>query len=254
MATIEINGRALFGLDTNMHGLLRVEHGGRTEAAPFNAERPVRSFALAQPAARGAQAWTFVGEGVRHIWGGPDHILFLLALLLPAVFRRDGGMETEADAFKPTLVRIVKIVTAFTVAHSITLTLAVLGIARVPARVVEPLIAATVIAAALNNLRPWFGGQAWLVAFGLVHGFGLASGLLEFGLRRETLALALVGFNVGVELGQAAIVAVFLPVALALCGSWFYRTVAFKFGSAGVAVVAGVWMTERLFDFKVLPF
>ena len=195
-------------------------------------------------------------EGVGHIWQGPDHILFLLALLLPAVLRRESGGWVGGLAFRPALVSIVKIVTAFTVAHSITLSLAVLDVVRVPGRVVEPLIAVSVIAAAANNLRPWYGERGWMVAFGfgLVHGFGLATGLLEFGLRRETLALALVGFNVGVECGQLGIVAVFLPVAFALRGTWFYRALALKLGSAAVLLVAAVWMAERLFEFKVLPF
>jgi hypothetical protein len=254
-AVLEINGGALFNVDTNLHGRLRVDHGERTETASFNAEHPVWRVNLAEASSRGAQAWTFIREGTGHIWQGPDHILFLLALLLPAVLRREKGAWKAVDAFRPAAVSIVKIVTAFTVAHSITLSLAVLGIVKVSGRVVEPIIAASVIAAAANNLRPWFGERGWMVAFafGLVHGLGLAGGLIDFGLRRETLALALVGFNVGVELGQLAIVAVFLPMAFALRGSWFYRTAIFKFGSGLVILIATVWMAERLFNFKLLP-
>ena len=256
VAALEVNARALLGAEANRHGLLRVEHSGRTEATPFQAGQAAWTFRLTQPAARAAHFWTFVEEGMAHIWKGPDHILFLLALLLPAVFRREGGAWGGADALRPTLVRVLEIVTAFTVAHSITLSLAVLGIARVPARIVEPLIAASVILAALNNLRPWLGERGWLVAFvfGLVHGFGLAGGLLEFGVRGESLWVALAGFNGGVELGQAAVVGLFLPVVFPLAGTSFYRKVALQYGSAAVAVVAGVWMAERLLAFKVLPF
>ncbi len=251
---LEINGGALFAVDTNLHGLLRVEHDGRTETASFNAERPGWNVKLKEASSRGAQAWTFVREGTGHIWQGPDHILFLLALLLPAVLRREDGAWKVAESFRAAAINIVKIVTAFTVAHSITLSLAALDIVRVPGRVVEPIIAASVIAAAANNLRPWFGERGWLVAFGfgLVHGLGLAGGLIDFGLRGAALALALVGFNVGVELGQLAIVAAFLPLTFALRKSWFYQTAVFKFGSGLVIVVAAVWMAERVFNFKLL--
>ncbi|MBN2508109.1 MAG: HupE/UreJ family protein [Verrucomicrobia bacterium] len=253
---LEINGRALLGVDTNLHGRLRVEHVGRTQVAAFDASQPVWRCQLAEPASRGAQAWTFIREGVGHIWQGPDHILFLLALLLPAVFRRADGRWVCEPAFRPVAWRTLQIVTAFTLAHSVTLSLAVLDVMRISPRIVEPLIAASVIAAACNNLRPWYGQRGWMVAvaFGLVHGFGLAGGLLEFGLAGEALAVALAGYNLGVELGQLAIVAVFLPLAYLMAGSWAYRTVAFKFGSTGVVLVAGIWMAERLFDFKVLPF
>ncbi len=256
ITALEINSSALFGVDTNARGLLRVEHAGRTETEAFTAARPMHGFTLIQPNARWPQLWTFIREGVGHIWQGPDHILFLLALLLPAVLRHKDGRWREPDALRPATVRILKIVTAFTLAHSVTLSLAALDWVRLPARLVEPLIAASIIAAALNNLRPWFGGREWIVAlgFGLVHGFGLAGGLIEFGLKGESLVLALFGFNVGVELGQMTIVAIFLPLAFVLSRSFYYRTVALKFGSVAVMGVAAVWMAERIFNFKVLPF
>lgn len=247
IAAIAIDARSIFRVDTNMHGLLRVEHDGRTETATFSSGASARVFTLAEPASRMAQAWTFIREGAEHILEGPDHILFLLALLLPAVLRREAGVWKATEAFRPAAMNIVKIVTAFTIAHSITLSLAVLGIVKAPARVVEPLIAASVVAAAVNNVRPWFGDRGWMVAFGfgLVHGLGLASGLIEFGLRREALVLALVSFNVGVEVGQLGIVALFLPVAFGLRETRFYREVVLKFGSAAVILVAAVWVAQR---------
>jgi hypothetical protein len=255
IAAISINARSLFRVDTNMHGLLRVEHDGRTETATFNAGAAKRVFTLVEPASRVAQAWTYLRDGAGHICKGPDHVLFLLALLLPAVLKREAGAWKATEAFRPAALNIVKIVTAFTIAHSVTLSLAVLGIVTAPGRVVEPLIAASVIAAAVNNVRPWFGERGWMVAFGfgLVHGLGLAGGLIEFGLRQEALVLALVSFNVGVELGQLGIVAVFLPVAFGLRDTRFYREVTLKFGSAAVALVAAVWMAQRVFHIKVLP-
>jgi hypothetical protein len=255
IATLSINAQSLFRVDTNMHGLLRVEHDGRMETATFSADASTRVFTLAEPASRVAQAWTYLRYGAGHICKGPDHILFLLALLLPAVLKREAGAWKATETFRPAALNIVKIVTAFTVAHSVTLSLAVLGIVTAPARVVEPLIAASVIAAAMNNVRPWFGERGWMVAFGfgLVHGLGLAGGLIEFGLREEALVLALVSFNVGVEVGQLGIVALFLPVAFGLRETRFYREVTLKFGSAAVVLVAAVWMAQRLFNLKVLP-
>ena len=111
--------------------------------------------------------------------------------------------------FRPAFWDVCRIVTSFTVAHSITLSLAALGIVALPSRLVESAIAASVVVAALNNLRPWSQGRRWVVAFGfgLIHGFGFASVLADLGLPRDTLVLALVGFNLGVECGQLAIVA-----------------------------------------------
>ena len=255
-AVLELNARVLFTIDPHMHGLLRLEHDGKTETAVFNHEHPAHQFSLVSPANKWRQGWTFVGEGVWHIWLGFDHILFLLSLLLPAVLRREGDRWVGVEQFPPAFLQVLKIVTAFTLAHSLTLSLAALSVIQVPARIVESVIAASVALAALNNLWPWFRGKGWLVAFGfgLVHGFGFANVLTELGLARQTLALALVGFNVGVELGQLAIVSVFLPLAFGLRRSWFYQTVTFKFGSAAVVLIATGWMVERMFALRLMPF
>lgn len=252
---LDLDAAALFRVDTNIHGLLRVEHDGRSEAASFNRLAPARSFSLAAPGGPWNAAGTFLREGTTHIWQGFDHVLFLLALLLPAVLRRENGRWTATDGFREPFVRVVKLVTAFTVAHSLTLSLAVLGVFDIPARVVEPVIAASVIAAALNNLRPWFGERGWLAAggFGLIHGFGFAGALLDLGLQGSALAAALISFNVGVELGQLAIVAAFLPLAFGLRHGWSYQVLTFRFGSIAVSLLAAVWLAERIFQFKVLP-
>ena len=120
-------------------------------------------------------------------------------------------------------------------------------------RLVESAIAFSVVLAALNNIWPLVHGRRWLVAFGfgLIHGFGFASVLTDLGLPREALLLALVGFNLGVELGQLAIVAAFLPLAYALRRTWGYRRIAFVGGSAAIGAVAGLWLVERAFDVKL---
>jgi HupE / UreJ protein len=174
----------------------------------------------------------FVGLGIEHIIGGIDHLLFLLALL----------------ALSTSLWQTVKIVTAFTVAHSITLSLAVLGLVHVPSSIVEPLIAASIVWVAVENLvAPAGAGRRWLIAgiFGLVPGLGFATALAELGLSRDTLVRALVGFNVGVELGQLAFVVVILPPLV-----WASRPGRLprlpQVLSVIVAVVGAVWLVERL--------
>ena len=204
-------------------------------------------------AAQGSRWDTFsdyIREGVWHIWIGYDHILFLLSLLLPAVLRHVAGQWKPVTGFRAAFVEVFKIVTSFTLAHSITLSLAVLGLIALPSRLVESAIAASVLMAALNNLYPVCDARRWVMAFifGLVHGLGFASVLAELGLPQGSLLLVLVGFNLGVELGQLAIVAAFLPVAYALRQSLFYRRVAFSFGSVLIALLASVWLIERSLD------
>lgn len=138
-------------------------------------------------------------------------------------------------------------VTAFTVAHSITLSLAALSVVTLPSRLVESVIALSVALAAANNLRPVVARRRWLVAlgFGLIHGFGFASVLADLGLPSESLLLSLMGFNLGVELGQLAIVSGFLPLAFLLRRTPFYRRVVFIGGSLVALAVSLVWFFER---------
>ena len=163
---------------------------------------------------------------------------------------RRGRMVDFGDIWE-----VFKVVTAFTVAHSITLSLAALAVIQLPSRIVESAIALSVLLAALNNLRPLVLGRRWIVAFafGLVHGFGFASVLADLGLPRDALLIALVGFNVGVEAGQLALVAVFLPVAFQLRRTWLYRRMLFIGGSALIALVATVWLLERSLDLRLFP-
>jgi hypothetical protein len=247
--SIEIDVSAAFRIDTNMHGLLRLVHGGRTEVVAFNHQQPIHRFELFQGAGQWTHWVSFVWEGVWHIWIGFDHMLFLLALLLPAVLRFEGNQWKGVERFRDALLNVLKVVTAFTLAHSITLSLAVLDIVRLPTRVVEPAIAASVGVAAAHNLLPHLKTRTWQIAFGfgLIHGFGFASVLIGSQLSGSTLALALFGFNVGVEIGQAMIVVAFVPVAFELRRSKLYTTTTLKPGSAIILLVSMLWMLERLF-------
>ena len=242
-ASLELNYQALFDLDPLHRGLLRLERSGSTRLAVFSPQNPTQRFDLGAPAPR-HPLLTF------------DHVLFLVALLLPGVLRRSAKGWQPVPEIRPALVNVLKIVTAFTVAHSVTLSLAALEIVRLPPRLVESAIAATVALAAMNNLRPILPRRDWLVAFGfgLIHGFGFANALTDLGLRRGELAATLLGFNVGVEVGQLVLVATCFPLALALRNFAAYRCFVLRIGSAAISIVATAWFAERCLDFKWLPF
>ena len=249
-------GYSLFAdLDPQHRGLLKLTVDGATRSAILGPQAPLQHFELAH-ASRWTQLLDYGREGVWHIWIGFDHILFLLSLLLPAVGLWAGRRWQPVDRLRQAGWEVLRIVTAFTVAHSITLSLAALGLVSLPSRLVESAIAASVLLAALNNVWPLFQGRRWMVAFafGLLHGFGFASVLIDLGLPQGALAVALLGFNLGVELGQLAIVAVFLPLAFALRRSGFYRYGVLTGGSLLIALLAGLWFVERAFELKLLPF
>ncbi len=252
-ATLEAAYSLFFDLDPQHKGLLRIEHAGITQTAIFSADAARQRFALERPS-RVTQFIDYGREGIWHIWIGFDHILFLLSLLLPAVLVPTGRGWRPAERFATAFWDVFKIVTAFTVAHSLTLSLAALGVIALPTRLVESAIALSVVLAALNNIFPIFQRRRWVVAFafGLIHGFGFASVLADLGLPRDALLLALVGFNLGVEVGQLAIVSAFLPLAYALRKTRFYQRGVLLGGSALICLVAFVWLVERALNVKVL--
>ncbi len=246
--------RLLFDIDAQHKGLLRLTQGGQTSTAIFSQESSSREFSVA-----GRSYWNdiiqFVHEGTWHIWLGFDHVLFLLALLLPAVMVRRDGQWQAAGEFSVVCWNVLSIVTAFTVAHSLTLSLAALDVVRLPSRLVESTIAASVVLAGLGNLYPAMMTRRWLVAFGfgLIHGFGFAAVLTDLGLPQDSLLVSLVSFNVGVEIGQLAIVAAFLPLAYLIRRSWSYPRLVLTGGSLAVIAIALVWFTERAFDLQLFP-
>ena len=210
--------------------LARLEGPGGVREAAFlpDAREAEVDFGAPAPRLEGGFFWL----GVEHILTGYDHLLFLAALLL-------GGGGALA---------LFKIATAFTLAHSITLAIAVVGLASAPARVVEPLIAASIVWVAIENV--WLGhapSRRWLVSFGfgLVHGFGFASALEPLALPPWSLAAALVGFNLGVEAGQAAVIVLFLPLGLWM-GRWPGRPRVTRALSLVLALVGLAWFVQRL--------
>jgi hypothetical protein len=191
--------------------------------------------------------------GIEHIWMGWDHVMFLIALLLPSVLRRENGQWRGVERFGPALVHVVKIVTAFTVAHSITLSLAALDLVHVPGRLVEVVIAASIAIAAADLLVPIFKERLWwiVVGFGLFHGFGFAGALSEMGVLHEHRGLALFAFNLGVEIGQVAIVAVLVPLFFIVRRMAMYRVVVLRAAAVGMILISSTWVIERAFDVDI---
>ena len=212
--------------------------------------------AVPPPAADGHAPASFLGEGIHHLVTGYDHLLFLLCLLLPAVLMRQGGRWQPVAGWREAVWPVTKTVTLFTLAHSVTLTLASLGWVRLSSSVVEPAIALTIMLAAFDNLRPlllrWRG---WLTfGFGLIHGFGFAGVLGELDLPTAQFGWALFQFNLGLEIGQLAVVALVVPLLLALRARAVYVPVVLRAGSGVALLVAAAWFVERTAQVRLLPF
>jgi hydrogenase/urease accessory protein HupE len=228
----------LFTADPNHQTFVNVYEGGELrQQFILSAASDAVTYYRGTTAGAFAVMATFIPSGVHHILIGPDHILFLVGLLLL------GGSPR----------RLVTIVTMFTVGHSITLSLAALDIVTPPPWLIEPAIALSIVVVGADNLlqrreqgrdlRAWVAG-----AFGLIHGFGFANVLREFGLPQEALGWSLFSFNVGVELGQLAIVLV-VASALALVRRRWPKTDKWIVigGSAVVIAAGGYWFVERVF-------
>ena len=198
----------------------------------------------------------FLLEGVRHILTGYDHVLFLLCLLLPSVMRRTPAGWQPVERLSQAVWPVVGIVSAFTVAHSITLALAALKLVSLTPAFIEPAIAATIVLAALDNVLPIFPVRRVVVTFffGLIHGFGFAGVLAELNLPRADFAWALLQFNLGLEVGQLVIVAVATSVLFGLRRSPGYPRFVIGVGSAVAIAIGVLWLIERTANVSILPF
>lgn len=249
-ASLTVRYSLIFAQDSLHRGLLKVDFPGYQSTVLLSPERPQAQVSQAE-----SSSWRVFGryviEGVWHIWIGIDHIVFLLSLLVLAPLLPSRQRVTRWQAAtqpRPVVMDVLAVVTAFTVAHSITLGLTITGWLTPPADLVEPAIAVSVVLAALNNLLGFSALKRWRLAFvfGLVHGFGFASVLLDLGLPVTGLLAALGGFNVGVELGQLAIVCAFLPVAWWLRRTSFYKRVVVTGGSLTIVIVGLYWTLARV--------
>ena len=231
---------------------------GAAAAAASPAAASVTAAATAATAAKAdeadSHAPSFIGEGVHHILTGYDHLLFLLCLLLPAVLHRQNGRWVAVSGWRQALLPVAKTVTLFTLAHSVTLALAALGWVKLAPSFVEPAIAATIMLAAFDNLRPlllrWRGVVTFV--FGLIHGFGFAGVLGELQLPPAQFGWALFQFNLGLELGQLAMVLVVVPLLFALRKRAAYVPVVLRTGSVLALLMAAVWLVERSTDWPGL--
>ena len=256
---VEVLYSVLFEVDDLHRNMLVIEHNWKT--ATFNNEagislifsprNPRQTLDLTSSSLlRGFIG--FIGLGVWHIWIGLDHILFLIALVLPSVLFREGGRWEPVADFRTALIKIVTIVTFFTIAHTVTLSLAALDVVRLSSRLVESVIAGSIGVAAWTNLVPKINVKEWSIAFvfGLFHGFGFASVLGDIGIGREHLVLSLLSFNIGVELGQLAVVCAIFPFLFLLRKTPLFDWI-LRFGSWFLIFVALLWVFERTFDFNV---
>ena len=186
--------------------------------------------------------------GMHHIAEGTDHLLFLLALLLPAPLRAVGRRWRSGKSIRASVRTIVTVVSGFTLGHSLTLALASSGWIPVPTRVIEVLIAVSIVVSSLHAWRPLFAGkEIWLAsAFGLIHGLAFAETLSGLSFDGYTLALSLLGFNLGIEAMQLLVILATLPVLLVLSRSILYSSVRTA-GALFAATCATGWILERAF-------
>jgi hypothetical protein len=243
--------RAFFAVDPRHEAIVTVhEPGAIGDAQVVRASEPILRVHAGEQV--GLASW--VAAGVDHIWSGRDHVCFVLALLLVVMLVRRGGAWITLGPVA-TLRRTATIITAFTVAHSLSLIAASLGWVSLPGRLVESMIAFSILYTAIENIvRP---GVRWRFAltfsFGLVHGLGFAS-VLQATLPPDHVIAPLLGFNLGVELGQLVIVAIALPLvwlAARELGAERYRRRALPVLSIAIALLAAKWLIERVFELSL---
>lgn len=256
---IEAEMTVLFEVDRTHRNFLLVEHNWRT--ATFNNESQFALFFTPNAPSQTLDLtsssiwkglWGMIWLGVLHIWIGIDHILFLVALMLPSVLQRKDGKWQPVGSFKEGFINIIAVITFFTLAHSVTLALAGLGLVRLPSAFVESVIALSIAVAAAANFMPRLRIREWILAFvfGLFHGFGFASVMGDIGVGTDHLIKSVFGFNVGVELGQVAIIAAIFPV-LFLVRNWKTYVPGMKFGSLALIVISMIWFGERALGWDV---
>lgn len=252
-------GRAFFKLALN----------GDEISSVFDQATATQRFALGS-AKRSATIILFSHEGAKHIWEGPDHLLFLLTLLLPGLLlwgarspndnpmiSHESNPASQPPEAMPILsvsrhraawVFALKVITAFTVAHSITLAMATLGLISLPGKLIESVIALSIMLSAILNLQQRLHINHWLLAFsfGLIHGMGFANGLKELGLSSSYFIETLIAFNVGVEFGQLSVVLLVAVPLVWLVRSDHGRERVMRWGSLTVLAISTIWFIERL--------
>ena len=241
---VDLRYNLLFDRDPQHRALVTMHRGATASTAIASPQNQVVHLAPGSV----NPVLDYLREGIHHILIGYDHLAFLICLLLPAALVRSHKGWQPAQSLRASFLHVLGIVTAFTVAHSVTLSLAALGWITPASRPVEAAIAASVLLAALNNLWPVVTRRIWMIgfAFGLIHGFGFAGALSELGLPTNSRLLALIGFNLGVEVGQLLVVAGLLPVLYRLRRRRFYSHAVMPASSLVVAGLATWWLYQRI--------
>jgi hydrogenase/urease accessory protein HupE len=239
-----IEDTLLFDLDTTHRSLVTWHDANGVRTLVLTPEQH-RATLSSQPRNRLFEFGRMINEGVWHIWQGFDHLMFLIALLLPlGVARSSGGQPRWRQAVR----HVAGVVTAFTIAHSLTLSLAALKLVSLPVRLIETSIAISIVVAGLMLVLSKSHSRTGVAfAFGLIHGFGFANVLADMNLPRSELVQSLLGFNLGVEIGQGVIVATVLPILLWARSTRRYETVAIPVAATCIAVVGLAWAIERAF-------
>jgi hypothetical protein len=184
--------------------------------------------------------------GMQHIREGTDHLLFLIVLLLPATLLKKEKQWGAYGGLKYSVTRLLKIVTAFTIGHSLTLGIGALGWVHLPTQPVEVLIAISILVSAIHAIYPVFAGREMYVAagFGLIHGLAFAGVLSDMNLSAGTLAVSILGFNIGIELMQLFIIALVVPWLILLSKTKAYKWIRIS-GAILAAIAAVFWVIER---------
>ena len=243
---LAVGGALFMSGDASQRVLLSVTRGKHSLTGVISPDARTWSEP-ARPSAWASFA-RFVREGVWHVLVGYDHIAFVLLLLLPSVLRPVDGKWQSASGLSQVARDIVTIITAFTIAHSTTLALAVTGTVHLPTQPIEVAIAASIAVAGGINLLPRLSHLRLPLAFGfgLVHGFGFANALREIDAAGAALVPLLAGFNIGVELAQLGIVAVVLPLIYSMRSTRWYAGGVLPLGSCALGAAGVVWLIQRL--------
>ena len=236
---VTLNYDLLFDIDRSHVAIATIDRG---EPIIFKYGDSSTSLKVESPS-RLKQVGSFLWQGIWHIFIGYDHILFILTLVLAVIKASSGNFFYQ----------LLKVITAFTIAHSLTLFLVATGAISLPSQLVESVIALSIVLGAINNLWPFLPGTTATLAFvfGLIHGFGFASVLQELNPSAGSLVISVLSFNVGVEFGQIVIVAVALPVFTLARRAGYFDFWIYKLGSIAVSLVSLIWLFERVTSIPV---
>jgi hypothetical protein len=255
ITTLVLDFRGLFSIDRTLSALVKIEGLSDEDYAPLvDARDPILHVTVGEPPPSTLLA--YVRTGVDHIFSGRDHIAFILALLLVVLLARGPDGRWHQKPLVPSLRTTAGIVTAFTIAHSLTLISASLGWVRLPSRFVESMIALSIAYTALEDVvKPDVRWRfALTFGFGLIHGLGFASVLARL-LPPHDVVVPLLAFNVGVELGQLTIVCIALPTFALVCralGAERYRRVFLPIAAAVIFALGLIWIVERVVGVTIL--